>query len=45
MRRIGIFTLLLLWLLSALPGIAWADGEIELASEAAILIDAETGQI
>ena len=45
MRRIGICALLLLWLLSALPGVAWADGEIELASEAAILMDAETGQI
>lgn len=45
MRRIGICALLLLWLLSALPGAAWADGEIELASEAAILMDAETGQI
>ena len=45
MRRIGICALLLLWLLSALPGVAWADGEIELASEAAILMDAGTGQI
>ena len=45
MRRIGICALLLLWLLSALPGVTWADGEIELASEAAILMDAGTGQI
>ena len=45
MRRIGIWTFLLLLLFSFVPFTAGAESEPELASEAAILMEAETGQI